>query len=115
MSCELPPPRTLPDRPVRFDLAREYDALGRKLPTRIDWWMVARAIPGYAARFDREVPPEFVAQVADGVVDVACQCGETPRLPRWMVVVCDCNREFVNLELRVKVARPDGMGDAATT
>lgn len=96
-----------PDPPPR-DPVRVYDVLGRKVPTRLDWWSYARMLPGFAARFDREVPPEFVARVDEHHLEVSCPCGAAPLLELYMPVVCDCSRIFVDLGRWVKVARPDG-------
>lgn len=91
--------------PTAIEFAtRSFDALGRKRPLRIDWWMIARAIPGYAQRFDVVVPPAFVAQVAHELLEVACPCGAQPRLEPFRTAYCECGREFVDLGYAVKVA-----------
>lgn len=91
--------------PAQPDPAARYDYMGRKQPHRLGFMQFARAIPGYAGAFQKKVPDNFAAQVADGVVEVACPCGETPRL-EWMVPTpCACERTFVNTGSAVRVAR----------
>lgn len=110
-SVEEGPERAQPFRPsddrypVSPDPAARYDYLGRKQPQRLGFMQFARAIPGYAAAFEKKVPDNFTAQVADGIVEVACPCGETPRL-EWMIPApCACERTFVNTGQTVRVAR----------
>lgn len=95
----------LSERPVRLDPAADYDVIGRKVPQRLGFMAFARGIPGYAARFDREVPGEFLALVNDGVLEVACPCGQTPRLTRMAPVVCACGRTFAHVGSKVVAAR----------
>lgn len=89
---------------MTLDPAATYDLLERKQPQRLGFMQFARAIPGYAGLFTTEVPGEFVAQVGVDEVDVACPCGETPRV-KWMTPTgCACERTFVNLGTSVRVA-----------
>lgn len=93
------------DLPAHPDPAAAYDGMNRKIPQRLGFMAFARGVHGYAAQFDREVPGSFFVQVADGVMEVSCPCGETPRL-RWLApVVCGCQRTFVSTGSRVLVAR----------
>lgn len=99
---------TVRDLPVEPDLAAEYDLLGRKVPHRLGFMQFARAIPGYASQFTGRVPDQFVAQVDEGVVDVACPCGGTPRL-EWMAPqACACGRIFANTGNVVRVVPRPG-------
>jgi hypothetical protein len=97
----------LPDLPFRRDPAADYDALGRKKPAPLNFMHFARAIPGYAALFNGRAPDEFVAQVADGVVEVACVCkpDELPRCKRLVPTPCRCGRWFLYNGSSVLVAR----------
>jgi hypothetical protein len=89
---------------VTRDPAATYDLLERKQPHRLGFVHFARAIPGYLNQFTTEVPGDFVAQVSVDEVDVACPCGETPRVG-WMTPTgCACERTFVNLGTSVRVA-----------
>lgn len=87
------------------DPTHHYDELGRKVPVKITFLMVARLLPGLAAEFDIEVPGEFFAQVEEAVVEVACPCGGQPRLTTGEVNDCVCGRVFTYTGQRVLVAR----------
>lgn len=90
--------------PAHVDPVANYDTLWRKQPQVPGFMQIARQIPGYAAQFSGRVPPEFTAQVELDVIEVACPCGETPRL-RWNVPEpCPCGRVFVDLGGDVHVA-----------
>lgn len=90
--------------PAHVDPAASYDTQWRKLPAVPGFIQVARAIPGYAQRFHKRVPDEFVAKVTTDEVDVACPCGGTPRC-RWNVPEeCGCGRQFAYLAGSVRVA-----------
>lgn len=83
-------------KPVDRDPSAVYDTLGRKQPRRgLGFMAYARGIPGFAARFDREVPAEFVRRGPKGGVIVACPCGQRPLVGPLLVVVCECERAFV--------------------
>lgn len=84
---------------------RRYDAAGIKQPVKINFLTVARFLPGLVAQFDRVVPDDFVALIEEGVVDVACPCGSTPRLVIGEVDDCQCGRVFTYTGARVLVAR----------
>lgn len=94
------------DWPAAIDPAGEYDLLGRKQLKQLNFVHFSRAIPGYVARFAKRVPDEFIAQVADGIVEVACPC-RTPPEPQcetWVPTACGCGRTFVYTGREVRVA-----------
>lgn len=86
-----------------LDPSAVYDALGRKQPRRLGFLAFARGIPGFAARFDREVPQEFQTATERGVT-VTCPCGERPSLEPVQLVACACGRSFVYTGRQVLVA-----------
>lgn len=91
---------------LELDPAADYDALSRKQPQRLGFMQLARAIPGYARAFAKSVPDNFYAQVSDGVVEVACPCGESPHCRLWAApTACTCGRYFAYLGRDVRVAR----------
>lgn len=67
-----------------------------------------QAIPGLAARFDKIVPPEFVVSVAEDELEIACPCGQTPRVRAGRLQSCDCNRWFLHDGRSVHVAKTSG-------
>jgi hypothetical protein len=96
-----PSPERLP--PWRVDPAADYDLLWRKVPHVPGFMQFARAIPGYVDHFPGRVPPEFTVQVEYDVTEVACPCGETPRLRRNIPMVCPCGRVFCDVAGEVRV------------
>jgi hypothetical protein len=96
-----PSPERLP--PWRVDPAADYDLLWRKVPHVPGFMQFARAIPGYVDHFPGRVPPEFTVQVEYDVTEVACPCGETPRLRRNIPMVCPCGRVFFYFACEVRV------------
>jgi hypothetical protein len=87
------------------DLATPTDLLGREQLHRFNFMHLARAIPGYAARFTGRVPPAFQAQVDFGVIEVSCPCGDGPPRCEWMVpTACSCGRVYVSTGRDVRVA-----------
>jgi hypothetical protein len=88
--------------PPHVDPAAGYDSLWRKVPHVLGFMHYARAIPGFARHFSTRVPDEFTAQVALGVLEVACPCGETPQLT-GAPALCDCGRVFAEIAGTVRV------------
>jgi hypothetical protein len=103
-----------PDPPVNPDPAAVYDHLGRKQPARLNAVHFARVIPGYAALFSGHAPDNFVAQVDEDVVEVACVCkpDELPRCKRLVPTPCRCGRWFVYDGSSVRVAKLSSDPDA---
>jgi hypothetical protein len=111
--AEPAPPLALP--PWRVDPAADYDALWRKLPQVLGFMQFARVIPGYAAQFRGRVPPQFTAQISHDVLEVACPCGETPRLRVNVPVCCVCGRVFCDVGGVVRVAYTEAVVDYEPT
>jgi hypothetical protein len=63
-----------------------------------------QAIPGLAAKFDRVVPEDFVAQTDEGQHTIACSCGESPVVEPGRLRGCDCGRWFLHDGRRIHVA-----------
>jgi hypothetical protein len=63
-----------------------------------------QAIPGLAARFDRVVPEDFIAQTGDGQYTIACPCGESPVIEPGRLRGCDCGRWFLHDGRQIHVA-----------
>ena len=94
------------EEPWRRDPIARYDHLGRKLPKKLGALEVSRAVPGFAALFDREVPPDrFVVQEGQAIVE--CQCGEDAYCNWNQADPCPggCGRWFWHLAGKVRVAR----------
>lgn len=67
-------------------------------------WRKAARLPvlthaaAFGALWDKQVPEEAVSRV-DGLVSIACTCGETTELRTdWPVTYCECDRWFLLLE-----------------
>lgn len=88
-----------------------------RAPLRRPWWGIAAAvrIPGLVEQFESVVPAEFIAQVDVGVVEVACPCGEAPRVAVGQVAGCACGRFFLTDGRTVRSARyePEDVAAAA--
>lgn len=105
--------RTQPASEARLDAdGRERDALGRVVPSRLNWLKLIRGLPSLVAgpnrAFARRVPDSFFTLDAeeDGtqVAVVACPCGQAPRIPFARCVECTCERFYLALRDRVLVA-----------
>lgn len=97
--------------PVERDPLRQYDALGRNQPRSFGFMeMVVRPCPWILQRFTKKVPPEFIAQVEDGVVQVPCTCKAVTDIQHNWCVPCvgNCGRWFwyYNGEVRVAYEEP---------
>lgn len=86
---------------VQQQLAKRW---GHPAPPKVTFGLFLRTIPGLAERFDRTVPPEFVAQTADGELTIACPCGEAPIARVERLAKCDCGRWFLNDGAKIWVA-----------
>jgi hypothetical protein len=78
-----------------------------------------RAIPGQAALFDKEVPPEFWTEDSEEVPYsqpeiwaessrvgvISCVCGEKPRARENRLTLCRCERVFLLLGDSIRVMR----------
>jgi hypothetical protein len=88
------------ERYVEGEERRERDARRPALrplaPTRLGVAALLKAIPGLAAKFDRIVPPNFVAQTGADEVTVACPCGASPQLRPGRLAGCECGRWFLH-------------------
>lgn len=82
-------------REERFE--RSMRAVQRD-PRRLDFAMMARAVPGLAQQFTelpaKPVPPEFWQLEVDEAV-IACPCGVEPHVRIQTISTCECGRMFV--------------------
>lgn len=71
----------------------------RHEPRRLDFAMMARAVPGLARQFveppAKQVPPEFWHLDNDETAVVACPCGTEPHVAIQTLETCECGRVFV--------------------
>jgi hypothetical protein len=75
-----------------------------------------QAIPGLAAKFDRVVPGDFVAQTGDGQYTIACPCGESPVIEPGRLRGCDCGRFFLHDGRQIHAAlSPDSSPERSPT
>lgn len=93
------------ERKDRDEVYRELGARfgDPKPPTTLSMSLFLTSIPGLAERFDRTVPPEFVARTGDGDM-VACPCGETPLANTGRLIECGCGRWFLSDGRQIWVA-----------
>lgn len=96
--------------PLELDPNATYDALRRKQPARLNFVTFARAIPGFAERYAKVVPDEYVTLKGRGPAVVACPCGHELEVPNLATRRCDCGRDFAKLGDHVHVA-PAVQGD----
>lgn len=93
------------------------DNLGRRFPTKINLLWMFRAVPGMIDQFSREVPDDFFTldTLDDGtpVAVIACPCGETPMPVSGGMAECECERFYLNLGSRIKVANSPQDREAA--
>jgi hypothetical protein len=84
------------------------DSLDRRFPTKMNLVWLFRAVPGLAEQFNREVPGEFFTTdtLDDGtpVAVISCPCGEQPKPPLGGMTECACERFYLNLGKRIRVA-----------
>lgn len=83
--------------------------------------VLVRALPGFAALWETEVPATHLERLGE-FVTVACPCGASQRLEPLVVVYCDpteavdgCSRWYLRLEdgsVRVKRWIREGAGEA---
>jgi hypothetical protein len=92
------------EAPVHVDPAADYDLLWRKQPVRLGFIQFARQLPPLAGLLARKVPGAAWMQVADGVVEVACPCGSTPRCEWNVPKPCECERIVLYFAGDVRVA-----------
>jgi hypothetical protein len=64
-----------------------------------------RAVPHLHEQFLTRIPPEFWTLVEEGVAEVCCPCGHSPRVPYAIPTACECNRWFLYEGRGVRVAR----------
>lgn len=60
--------------------------------------------PSLSVPFTKEIPGEFWAQTAEGLAEVACPCGQAPKLHFAIPARCDCDRAFLYAGKAVFVA-----------
>lgn len=82
----------------------------QKEPTHVGVGLFARAVPVIAEAFSHKIPGEFWTQVADRVVDVACPCGEAPRVAYDRIATCNCSRSYLYDGREVRVANSPAKG-----
>lgn len=77
-------------------------------PRRLDFGMMARALPALAEMYARKIPGEAWALDGD-TASVSCPCGELPESTKGIPVPCpgDCGRSFLYDGEAVRVAYPD--------
>lgn len=112
-------------RPSNFEAVKPYtDLLDRKYPHTLNPFLLLRLAVQQGMVVDT-VPPEFWSQEVNDegftVADVACPCGESPRVEVLSMALCPCERTFffsgeavtvVNSQKRSQ-ADPDTGSDAA--
>lgn len=104
--------RHQPESPIRivgYDQdGHLVDNLGRRQPTRFNAIWAIRAVPGLAQQFSRIVPGDFWSRDIDEdgneVALIACPCGEQPELHPANMMVCECERCYLNLGDEIRVA-----------
>lgn len=72
--------------------------------THVGVGFLARGAPVVAEALARKIPPEFWTLIEDRRVDVACPCGETPRVAYDGITKCGCERVYVYDGQAVRVA-----------
>lgn len=103
-----------PDPKVRLYLGPDgwrRDIHGQKFPRKLGVLSFVQGIPGFAAQFNRTVPPDFWAldvEQEEPVAIVACPCGAEPHVPEGRMVTCpgasDCPRHYLFTGESVHVA-----------
>jgi len=86
---------------------RVRDNFGGILPSRPNVLTFFNAMPWLLRYFDRKVPDGATFKDTDGdveVIEVACPCGETPRVPIGSIEECKCERFYFATPLRVLCA-----------
>lgn len=83
---------------------RYLERAAAKEPRRVGVGLFARAAPCIAEAFSRKIPGEFWTQVDDQLVEIACPCGEVPRVAYDRIVSCDCSRSYLYDGREVRVA-----------
>lgn len=84
-----------------------------KEPVKVGVGFFARAVPVIAEAFGRKIPAQFWTLVETELVEVACPCGETPRVPFDRITTCDCSRSYLYDGQAVRVANsPAASADA---
>jgi hypothetical protein len=86
-------------RPKNLEAVKPYtDRLDRQYPHALNPLVLLQTVVGPHKIPVDTVPPEFWAQQADDdgftVADVACPCGEQPRVDACGMEVCACGRCF---------------------
>lgn len=82
---------------------------GQGPPRKFSAMSWLRGLGGFAEQFAKEVPGEFWAEdVANGegrLAIISCQCGKEPKIPENRIIFCECDRAFLFLGDRVRVAK----------
>lgn len=86
---------------------RARDNLGRQQPTRLNYLMLHRAIPGLLEQFKTVVPEKYLTPQSDASFVVACPCGHPPKVLVGRSTECPCGRFYLNMGKQVRVARPE--------
>lgn len=105
----MPPNLDSPPKGYLDDKGMIRDRFDRRVPTRFSAANLLPSVPGLLAQF-RQVPDGYVTG-SGGVAEVACPCGESPRMQPGEMTECGCGRFFVNAVEHVLVASaPKGQG-----